>query len=574
MKRVFGAWFLVIALAFGGVAAGLAESSGAPPKGVATQARELAAQVSEISHSTMISRTKKEKRIATAVRVAVVAATAYKNDPGEIMDIGLELAAAAARAAPPFTEVIANAVSFSPALARIDGAASRIRTETFAAAKAPEIRRSIKSPASEYARAAAPTSAATEVVAEQPPASAAEPEMPASRGASEPAARNSDIDYASSANLPSSSAPAGSKAYLGANSSLSVTAEVGARYDDNIFWSKDNKVADTMYSATPGVEYRFGQNSLAHGGVSYKESFDRYLNNSAPQVDLGTGSADFGYSDSKLTLAGSASYNQLDQNNPDILAQQKHALLRSDVFAVGGSAESQLTGKISGRLGVNYSHTDYKISDLISSQQDAVPLNLYYITTPKLDVSTGVTYSEERPDGGGPKSKDLYYNVGLRGSLTPKLSAEFSVGEQTRKVADYPGQHLLGFDGSFIYELTPKTNAVLALSRGFSVSALGESLVNGSYRLGLTTNLTPQWQVGTSLTYRTVDYGSAVFTLGSLPELIRRKDDYWEGGFSLTYLYSQRVSASANYSYRGNQSNVPAAVFNDNILGLMLGLRY
>jgi predicted porin len=108
------------------------------------------------------------------------------------------------------------------------------------------------------------------------------------------------------------------------------------------------------------------------------------------------------------------------------------------------------------------------------------------------------------------------------------------------------------------------------------VSALGESLVNGTYRLGLTTDLTPQWQVGTNLTYRSVDYGTTVFVppLNILPELIRRKDNYWEGGLSVTYLYSQRVSASLNYTYRGNQSNIPAAEFNDNILGLMLGLRY
>jgi hypothetical protein len=574
MKRVLGAWFLVIALAFCSVTVGLAESVGAPPASLATQARELSAQVSEISHSTMISRTKKEKRIATAVRVAVVAATAYKQDPGEIMGIGLELAAAAARAAPPFTEVIANAISFAPAIARIDGAASRIRTEAFAAAKTPESRRQRKAPATEYVRTATPPSVSAETAAEQTPARSAESEMPTRSATSEAATRSSDIDYIASAKLPSPSPTTESKAYLGANSSLSLTADVGARYDDNIFWSQNNKVGDTIVSAAPGVEYRFGQNSLAHGGISYKETFARYLDNSAPQVDLGTGSADFGYADEKLTLAGSASYNQLDQNNPDIL--QRQALLRSNVFGVGGSAESQLTAKISAKLGVDYSHTGYQTAGLVDYQHEDVPLSLYFITTPKLDLSAGVTYGVDRPDGGGPTGKDLYYNVGVRGSLTPKLSAEFSVGEQTRKVANYPGQHLLGFDGSFTYEVTPKTNAVLALSRGFSVSALGESLVNGTYRLGLTTDLTPQWQVGTNLTYRSVDYGTTVFVppLNILPELIRRKDNYWEGGLSVTYLYSQRVSASLNYTYRGNQSNIPAAEFNDNILGLMLGLRY
>lgn len=583
MIRVLGAWLLIFALAGGGVTTGLAQSgepSASPgsgrmlPAGVATQAIELAAQVGEISHSTMISRTKKEKRIATAVRVAVVAATAYKQDPDEILGIGLKLAAAAARAAPPFTEVIANAVSFAPAVARIDGAASRVRTAAFAAAKTPEIRREKRAPIGEYARTAEPPSANPEIAAAETPLRPTETEMTTKPVASELATQSTDVDNAAGTSLTSPAATSRSKFSLGSNLVFNLTADLGAQYNDNIFWTQTDKVADTLISVAPSAEYRFGQDSLAHGGITYKETIARYVNNSAPQVDLGTGSADFGYADDKLTLTGSASYNQLDQNNPDILAQQRRTLLRSNLFAVGGSAEAQLTGKISSKLGVDYNHTDYLTTGLINTQHEDVPFSLYFVTTPKLALSTGVTYSVDRPDGGGPTGKDLYYNVGLRGSLTPKLSTEFSVGEQTREVADTPSQHLLGFNGSFTYEVTPKTNSVLVLSRGFSVSALGESLVNGSYQVGLTTDLTPQWQVGTSLTYRTVDYGTAVFTLDNFPEAIRRKDDYWEGGLQITYLYSQHLSASANYTYRTNQSTVPAVDFSDNILGLMLSLRY
>jgi hypothetical protein len=582
MHRVFGAWLLFLFLAVGGVSAGYAESGGtsagpggrAPQGGVAVLARQLASQVGEISHSSMISRQKKEKRIATAVRVAVVAATAYKQDPDEILGIAVTLAAEAARAAPPFTEVIAKAVSFAPAIAGIDGASSRIRTAAFAAAKPRETRRQRTVPVTEYAQMAAPPPAIVEVAPVQPQLTPPETEMTATPVTTEPEAPSPAVNYAAGENTASSSQTNGSKAYLGSNSAINLTAELGAKYDDNVFWTQTNKVGDTIMSVAPGAEYRFGQNSLAHGGINYKETFARYLNNSAPQVDLGTGSADFGYADEIVTLAGTASYSQLDQNNPDILAEQRRTLLRSDVFNVGANAESRLTPKISAKLGADYSHTDYKTPGLVSTQHEDLPLSVYFITTPKLDLSTGVTYSLDRPDGGGPTGKNMYYNVGLRGALTQKLGAVFSVGEQTQKVADNPMQHLLGLDGSFIYEVTSKTNAVLAVSRGSGVSALGESLVNGSYRLGLTTDLTPRWQIGADLAYRTVDYGSAVYTPPPYNLPLRRKDNYWESGLTVSYLYSQWLTASANYMHRNNQSTISGAEFSDNVLSLMLGLRY
>jgi hypothetical protein len=211
---------------------------------------------------------------------------------------------------------------------------------------------------------------------------------------------------------------------------------------------------------------------------------------------------------------------------------------------------------------------------LVSSRYTDLPFSLYFRALPKLDFLTGFTYGVERPDGGGPTGKDFYYNVGLRGSLTPKLTGEFSVGDRTREVGSNPRERLLGFNGSFNYEVTPKTNAVLTLSRGFNTSALGESLTNGSYRLALRTELTPQWQVGTSLTYRSVDYGTAVFTVANFAAGTRRKDDYWEGGLDATYNYSQWLTASAYYTLRNNRSTVPGVEFSNNILGLILGLRY
>jgi hypothetical protein len=582
MKRVSRILLLALSLAVGCTAAGFAANGGLPedrderalPATRGTQAAGLAAQVREIANSTMISRAKKEKRISIAVRVAVVAATSYKQNPDEVLGIGMALAAAAAQAAPPFTDVIANAVSFAPAIARIDGASSQVRTAAFAAARAPRGRRIRQTPAAEYA-AAVP---APEEEESRTPAPrirsrpAAAPEAP--RETEAMAARTDETvspDLAAAADSAVTYRPPPATT---ANGGIILTANLSARHDDNVFWSQTNKVSDTVVSLAPGAEYRFGQNSLAHGGIRYEEAFTRYTGKSVPNANLGSGSADFGYADEKLNVVGTAAFNQLYQNNTDLLAQGGRTLLRSDTLALGAAVESQFTAKLSAKLGGNYQRTEYKTAGLVTSRNLEWPFSLYFHALPKLDFLTGFTYGTERPEGGGPTGKDLYYNVGLRGSLTPKLTGEFSVGDRIREVGTNPRERLLGFDGSFNYEVTPKTNGVLALSRGFSVSALGESLTNGSYRLGFTTEMTPQWQMGTYVTYRSVEYGSAVFTLANSSAVNRRKDNYWEGNLEATYNYSLWLNASAYYTLRNNRSTVPGVEFSNNIVGLILGLRY
>ena len=385
MNRVIHVCLVSIAFAVACAASGLAQNGaadgGGPRAGGPASALDLAAQVGEISHSTMISRAKKEKRISTAVRVAVVAATAYKQNPEQILGIGLAFATAAAQAAPSFTEVIVNAVAFTPSISGIDGAASRIRTAAFAAARTPKAATGSNVPAEEYARMPVPAPGSSNASAGrtlQEPGSAA---LPAS---------SSGVDSGSGEFLPPAIAPATQpKIYWGANSNFSLTGDLSVRYDDNLFWTKANKVSDTLVSMAPGAEYQFGQDSLGHGSVRYQEAFTRYLDNTVPSANLGMGSADFGYSDTKLTLTGTASYNQLNQNNPDILGQGKQTLLRTDTFAAGGSAEALLTGLTSAKAGYNYSHTDYKTAGLISNQNMNFPLDVYFHATPKLDVSTG-----------------------------------------------------------------------------------------------------------------------------------------------------------------------------------------
>ena len=528
-------------------------------------ADNLAEQVRAIANSSAISKAKKEKRISTAVRIAVVAATAYKKNPDEILGIALELAESAARAAPHFAEVIANAVSFASPLARIDSAPGLVRTATYAAAKTPRGNRKTTTVAAKKIRPPVPS------LEEQP-------EAPARVARHDPLEEpdsvtpvNSDkIEDPAMRNEPSMNP----KNSLGDNTKISVTADLSIRHDDNVYLASTDKVGDSIIAVTPGVEFRFGQNSLAHGSVNYKSAFTRYANKTAPNVSLGSGIADFGYDSGSLALNAVASFQQINQNNRDVAGLGQKAIYRRDLLSVGTSAEAHITAKTSVKTGLDYSKTEYKTAGLVGSQETEVPLKFYFEATPKVNFSTGFGYRRITPQNGDERGKDLDYNIGARGNFTAKLNGEFSLDYRTRKVGNNDQEHLWGFNGALNYEITPKTTSTLVFSRDFNTGALGESLINSSYAFRLSTDLTPQWILGAGIIYRQVEYGPTVFRTTTVPTLVNRNDNYWEGNLQATYLFRSWLSVSADVTLRNNHSTLSPAVYSDNLISLMLGWRY
>ena len=101
-----------------------------------TPATILAAQVKEIASSATTSRREKAKLIANAVRLAITTAMEGVKDPVARLRVALDLATAAAKAAPHFAVTITNAVSAIPALAGIEGALAQIQAAVRAGVEA------------------------------------------------------------------------------------------------------------------------------------------------------------------------------------------------------------------------------------------------------------------------------------------------------------------------------------------------------------------------------------------------------------------------------------------------------
>ncbi len=581
MKCLLRAPALIFFLTFLSMNAGFADDNAASSGNVAapegqpdkpTPATALAAEVREIANFRMMSHSKKEKRIANAVRIAVVGATAYK-DPAETLAIAAELAAAAAGAAPPFKDAIVHAVSFTPSVASIDGASGQIQAAVDdAMAKAdkadqvaagenpapPAIteKAALSAGAENTPRVAAPETVAVSENQSQTAPSEKAPGLPPAETAATPPLVGNGTGAVENGPTPWSLP----KIDLGENASLHFTADLGARYDSNIFLTKTATVSDEIWSETPGAVFQFGQNSLANGSLSYQESFQQYAHKSISAQQLGTGQGNFGYANERLDLKANADYAQSAQNQEGFFIFGQKTVVRRNQLDLDSSGEVHFTEKTSASAGATYSDTHYRTPGLVNNKSYGWPVNLYYSIRPKVDLSAGFTDSEIQTPGSTQTNR--YYNIGARGDFTPKLTGGFSVGYTTSKIARASSTDLLAFSGNFGYELSPKTNLALTASRNFTAGPQGEQLKITDVSLSASTDFSPQWQGSTAFSYQNIGY----------PAL--RTDNYVDVDLSASYIYSKSISVTLSYSLRHNASTVSTAEFLDHALNLDVGLKY
>jgi polysaccharide biosynthesis protein VpsM len=358
---------------------------------------------------------------------------------------------------------------------------------------------------------------------------------------------------------------------IGDNAELFVTGAASAAYNDNILLSPDGaELEDEIFTFVPGFDLQFGKDSLLKGNILGTATLTSYSDNTQLNNQLlGIGS-NVSYQSGAVSLQGNASFNELDQATVDVLGAGGR-LVERHVTAAGIKGEVEASEKISFGSGFSYGFTDYKDNGGIDEKNYSVPVNVYYELTPKVDLSAGVTYTRTNLDSantqGADKFDSYYYNVGARGSFTPKLSGNFSVGINDRNANVGPDDDAsLGADASLAYAYTDKTQFSLGVARNFANSSTsGDSYENTSVTLGASSAITVDWQLRASLTYRQLDYQNRDQT-----------DDYIEATLGATYVINQNLTTSATYTYRDNSSSGSAAgtEFDNNVFALSISARY
>ena len=100
----------------------------------------LATQVRDIAKDSDLSTRAKNRQIANAVRLTLVAVTANLNNPSQALKLVLELATQSAKAAPEFANAVLGAVTDSvgqiPLLAGLSGLAGKVQDAVSAGVKA------------------------------------------------------------------------------------------------------------------------------------------------------------------------------------------------------------------------------------------------------------------------------------------------------------------------------------------------------------------------------------------------------------------------------------------------------
>lgn len=373
---------------------------------------------------------------------------------------------------------------------------------------------------------------------------------------------------------------------IGDDVKVSLLLDASVRYDDNVYTAYSSEKSDEVFTVAPGILVRYGTDiSATSMTFSAIGSFYRYNDHDDLDADLAAINFNGSHKTQIYTISLSAGFNQYSMSsaNSYVATMDSGQKVDRDLTTANINGEYSISRKTKLGLGFSYYDTHYKTNGYTDSTNYTVPLNFYYAITPKIDVSAGIQYRRVASGrvagyGSGQKYKydDIFYNLGIRGELTPKLSGGVNVGVTSRYVDKVPtgrdkdDRTLFGMSANLAYSLTPKTQLSLRMSNDFgSRSWDGGNQKAFSGRLGVQSDLSIQWRVTANIGYTRTDFMDHSADGGG-----SRKDDYIDFSASVIYLFNETTSVALGYMLRDNSSNRDHSEFTGNIVSISFSIRY
>jgi len=350
---------------------------------------------------------------------------------------------------------------------------------------------------------------------------------------------------------------------MGDDAELFVTGVVTGSDNSNIFLSHTNATSSGILDLIPGLSYEFGKKgALTTGAFTYSEDFQMF-SKSGNKLDYQLANVTFfvKYDDSANKVNIDASFHQADQAEVGI--QNVPFLVERDLYHVDGADEISLTEKTSISGGATFDDTHYTAPGYVDYYYTDIPVNFYFKTDPKLDLSAGFRYRDNELGSGGTNSTDYFYNVGARGEFSPTLTGQFNVGYQEEKLITGQTYGGLGADSTFSLAIDPKTSVNLSINDDYSYAAVGSPLRNFATILGIKAELTDQWAVNLQGSYTNYDYITTT-----------QRDNFYSGEVSLSYIVNTHFTITGAYTYSQDDSNITVDGFNDNLVSISGSLRF
>ena len=189
-------------------------------------------------------------------------------------------------------------------------------------------------------------------------------------------------------------------------------------------------------------------------------------------------------------------------------------------FMAGSNVRYNHSTKFGVGAGTSYSYRDYQTGHTggqnATPYQDMATIPVYarafYIYSEKLDFFTEYNYSKTRSMSGDSSSSLLNsathgVSFGVQGQLSPKLSGDANIG-YVQQVYDsgFPSQGSLSIGSGLQWTLNRKTSFDFDLSRGFTPSPQGYTMLNTTGMLSLNHRFTDDVSGTAFLSYGTADY--------------------------------------------------------------------
>ncbi len=336
---------------------------------------------------------------------------------------------------------------------------------------------------------------------------------------------------------------------------------VSVAYDDNIFLSSANPVADLVVQITPRIAYVVGNAEGEEGSYVrfvYEPSGFLYVENGADHridqdVTLLTGARG-----RKTSVEFTGNYRRRGDAIPDTGTQtdrREHALEVRAAYSVKEKVAFELAGGAYG--------TDYDSATLSSNRDQFGEAAVRYAYSPKTQVKLAYRIGRAEVDGTGDQT---FQRVTAQLAWKPreKISIDLEFGAEHRTFDNGSDSYPVG-ELRFDWEAMAGTKLFV---RGYRREEVSAFLTGQNYRItgiaaGISQRFSDRWLGRLELGYEKASYSQV-----SGPGTAGRKDEIYFVRPSVEYEVNDRFRTSYYYQFSKDQSNLAGFGYTNHQVGV------
>ena len=345
--------------------------------------------------------------------------------------------------------------------------------------------------------------------------------------------------------------------FLQIGDAISVRIDSSVKYTNtsNVLKSQSNEKSEAFFTLSPGAVVTFGTAGTALD-LNLKANYDflEYRKYSDLDTELLKVSLNGSFRPSSvLNTTFNYAYFEGQSAITEYSVRGADTLIETVTESASFSTRYNYSPKLSFSLGANLKDLSYdNYTERVSSKRSiTIPFKLSYHYSEKLSIVYGISVTDtkigENEDRKSPKydTESIYYNVGLRGDILPKLTGSFDIGYRTLSFStnnkDFNG---LGVTSALSWTMTPKLKTSFKVSRDFDAAGSG-----GTYRSTMG-NISSTYSINSDYKL-SLNYGHTLkFFRSDIARGTDSRDETLDSiALRLHYVPSSNYSVTAGYRY-------------------------